>query len=154
VQPIDIKPGHVDIRPTMDDPVGQHPPEPAARQDPDRVEPRRHEIILQLGRLADDRQQVRREALGPAEELLHPRIEQHRHPAHRLLDVRPHAVPVGRQVAEREVLGHPVTFHGAQIGSNSPTIIPPTSSRKYPYDPGSSSTGHVGDSPGIFSVIK
>jgi hypothetical protein len=50
--------------------------------------------------------------------------------------------------------GMPPTFHGAQIGSNMPIIKPPTSSRKYPYDPGSSSTGNEALIDGIFSVIR
>ena len=54
----------------FDDPVRQHAAQAAAGEDADRVQARGDEVVLQLRRLADDRLQVGREALGPAEELL------------------------------------------------------------------------------------
>ena len=80
-----------------------HAPDAAAGQDADRVQPGGDEVVAQLGRLADDRLQVGREALRPAEELADADVERDRHAAHRLLDVRPHAIPVGADLAEREV---------------------------------------------------
>ena len=72
---------------------------------PIELRPGGDEVVLQLGRLADDRLQVGREALRAAEELLDAGLDRDRHARHRLLDVRAHAIPVGLDLAEREVVG-------------------------------------------------
>ena len=103
MQPVDVQAGDVDVGAPGDDPVRQRPAESAAGQDADRVQPGCDEVVPQLGRLADHRRQVGGERLGAAEELPHPQVKGHRHPAHRLLQVGPHPVPVRRDLAEREV---------------------------------------------------
>src|SRR5450759_722732 len=50
--------------------------------------------------------------------------------------------------------GIPSTFHGAQTGSNRPIMRPAPSSRKYPWEAGSSRTGQVRDTSGIGSVSR
>ena len=65
MQSIDVHTCHVDVRPTGRDPVGDRPAPAAAGQDPDRVQPGRDEVVAHLGRLADDRLQVRGEGLRP-----------------------------------------------------------------------------------------
>ena len=89
--------------PALGDPVRDHPADSAAGQDPDRVQPGGHEVVPQLRRLADDRQQVGGEALRPAEQLLDPGLLHHRDPGDGALQIRSHPVPVGRDFAKREV---------------------------------------------------
>ena len=50
--------------------------------------------------------------------------------------------------------GTPSTFHGFASDSKKPINRPPTSSRKYPNEAGSSITGQVLDIPSICSVIR
>jgi hypothetical protein len=104
VQPVDVEAGDVDVGAPVHDPVGEHPPEPSPRQDSDRVQARRDEVVLELRRLSHDGLEVRGEALRAAEELPDPGLERDGDALHRSLDVRAHAVPVGRNLAEREVL--------------------------------------------------
>ena len=103
VQPVDVDGRHVDVGPAVGDPVRDHPADSAAGQDPDRVQPGRHEVVLQLRRFADDRQQVRGETLRAAEELLDACLLAHRDPGHGALQVGRHPVPVRRQLAEGEI---------------------------------------------------
>ena len=70
VQPVDVEGGHVHVGRAVDDPVGEQAADAAAGEDADGVEPRGDEVVLELGRLADDGAQVGREALRAAEELL------------------------------------------------------------------------------------
>ena len=123
--------GDVDVGPAVDDPVRHHAAEAAAGEDADRVEPRGDEVVLQLGRLADDRREIGREALGAAEELLHAGLS---------IEIGTRAIafstygPMRSQSGgispNEKSSGTPSTFHGAHTGSNRPTIRPPTSSRK------------------------
>ena len=46
------------------------------------------------------------------------------------------------------------TCQGAQTDSNRPSISPPPSSRKYPYEDGSSSTGRSACTPSTGSVMR
>ena len=78
VQPVDVDAGHVDVGAALRDPLRDDPADPSAGQDPDRVQPGGNEVVLQFRRLADDWQQVGREALRAAEELLDPRVLRHR----------------------------------------------------------------------------
>src|SRR5262249_38403055 len=78
----------------------------AAGDDADRVETGSDEEVLQLGGLADERLQVGREAFRSAEELAYARIHRDRHTLHRALDVGAHAIPVGLDLAEREISGY------------------------------------------------
>ena len=55
VQAVDVAAGDVDVGSAVDDPVREHAAEAAAGEDADRVEPGGDEVVLQLGRLADDR---------------------------------------------------------------------------------------------------
>ena len=126
---VDVHAGDVDVRQAVHDPVRHDAAEAAAGEDADRVQSGRDEVTAQLGRLADDRLQVGREAFGTAEEFLHADLGRDRHARHRGLEVRRHAVPIGRQVDVRHVVGMPSIFHGAHTGSNRPTISPPPSSR-------------------------
>ena len=59
MEPVDVHARDVDVRPTVDDPVRHHAPETAAGENADRVEARRDEVVLQLGRLADARLEIR-----------------------------------------------------------------------------------------------
>ena len=104
VQAIDVEARHVDARVAVHDPVGHDAADATAAENSDRVEARSDEVVVELGRLADDGLEVGREALGPAEEFLDARLEGDGHAAHRLLQVGPHAVPVGRDLAEGEVV--------------------------------------------------
>jgi hypothetical protein len=85
------------------------PPDAATSQDADRVEAGRDEVVAQLGRLAEDRRQVRREALGPAEERADPNLLRTRNPLHGGREVWRHPVPVGRQLPKGERVGN--TLH-------------------------------------------
>ena len=131
VQAIDVEAGDVDVGPAVDDPVREHAAEAAAGEDADRVEPRGDEVVLQLGRLADDRLQVGREALRAAEELPHAGLERDRaraaSPSRRTGPCGPSRAGSRRTRSPR---ARRSTFHGAQTGSNRPIIRPPTSSRK------------------------
>jgi hypothetical protein len=84
----------------MDDPMCQQPADAAAGEDADRVEAGSDEIVLEFGRLADDRAQVGRKAFRAAEEFLDPDLERDRDAAHRLLEIGRHALPVRRNLAE------------------------------------------------------
>ncbi len=108
LQPRRVHAGDVGAGVAVDDPVRDQPAEPAAGEDADRVEPGGDEVVAQLGRRADDRPQVGREALRAAEERADAGVERDRHPAHRRLDVRAHPVPVGLQRGERRVVGDAV----------------------------------------------
>src|ERR1022692_1183783 len=103
MQPVDVHRRDIDVRAAADDPVRDGPANAAAGQDSDRVQPGRHEVVLQLWRLAYDRQQVGGEALRATEELPDPDLRGDRDPGHGGLQVRGHPVPVRRQLAEREV---------------------------------------------------
>ena len=113
---IDVHCRDVDVRQPVDDPVRHHAAETAAGEDADRVQAGRDEIAAQVGRFADDRQQVGREALRPAEELLHADLGRDRHARHRRLEVRTHALPVGLQVRERHVGRRAFHFPGRAHG--------------------------------------
>ena len=104
MQAIDVEARDIDIGRAGGDPLRHDAAEAAAGEDADRIEPGRHKIALEFRRLADDRPQVRREALGAAEELADAHLAGDRHAAHRPLEKRGHAVPVGRQFAERGIV--------------------------------------------------
>ena len=129
MQAVDVEAGHVDVGSAGQHPMRQHTTHPAAGEDADRVHSGGDEVVAQLRRLTDDRKQIGGEALRAAEERADPRVERDRHSAHGPLEVRAHAIPVGLDDPEREVVGDPSTFHGAHTDSNSPIISPPTSSR-------------------------
>ncbi len=63
---------------------------------------------------------VRREGFGAAEEQLDAVIHQRRHALHGFLHVRHHAVPVGLDVVEAEVLGDAVHAPGLRDGFEEP----------------------------------
>ena len=121
VQAVDVDAGDVDVGAAVDDPVRQHAAEAAAGEDADRVEAGGDEVVLQLGRLADDRAQVGREALRAAEELLDAGLERDRA---RAPSPSRGTGPCGPSRAgsrrRRSPGGMPSTFHGAHTGSNRP----------------------------------
>ena len=108
LKPVDVEPGDVDVGAAVDDPVRHHASEASAREDADGVQPGGHEVVLELRRFAHHRLEIRREALGPAEELADADLHRDRDPLHGGLHVRTHAVPVRIQLTEREVLRHAV----------------------------------------------
>ena len=105
LQAVDVHSGDVDVGSAGHNPVRERTPEPAAGEDADRVEPGGHEVVLHLGRLTDDRLQVRGEALRPAEQLLQSHLHRDRYSLHRGFEVWAHAFPVRRDLAEGEVVG-------------------------------------------------
>ena len=107
VQPVDVDAGHVHVRAAVSDPLRNHPADPAAGQDADRVQPGGDEVVLQLWRLTDDRLQVGGEAFRAAEQLLDSGLLDHRHPGDGALQVRRHPVPVGGDLTEREARRDP-----------------------------------------------
>ena len=60
----------------------------------------------------------------------------------------------GGSVPKEKASGTRSTLQGAAAPSNSPIMRPPVSSRKYPYDAGSSSTGRSARTPSIGSVMR
>ena len=151
VQPVDVDAGDVDVRAAVDDPVRQGAAEPAAGEDADRVQPGRDEVVADLGRLADHRLQVGREALRAAEELRDADLGRDRDAAHRLLEVGTHPVPVRRQLAEREVVrdsGPPATARRRpRTGRASGRRPPRGSSRSWPGPPAPASRARSPGSP-------
>ena len=131
MQAIDVEAGDVDVGTAVDDPVREHATETAAGEDADRVEARGDEVVLELRRLADDRLQVRREALRTAEELAHAR--RRARPARASSPPRRTAPCGPSRAASRRTRSRRARrrrFHGAHTVSNRPIIRPPTSSRK------------------------
>jgi hypothetical protein len=92
-------------RMAIDDPARHDVPDPATGEDAERVEAGGDEEVPEVGRLPHQVIVVGRERLGAAEQQLDALVEQAGHAAHRVLDVRVHPVPVGRDVAEAEILG-------------------------------------------------
>ena len=124
VQPVDVEPGDVHIGPASGDPVRQHAAQPATRQDAHRIQPSGDEVVAQLGCLSHDGGEVGGEALGPAEERADARVGSDGHAAHRSLDVRPHAIPIGLQRRERDIVGDathvPRSAHGFEQSDHQP----------------------------------
>ena len=108
VQAVDVDAGHIGVGRAVDDPVRKQAADAAAGEDADRIQPSGDEVILELGRFADDRAQVGREALRTAEEFLDPGFERDRNAAHRLFQIGRHAIPIGWNLAEGEILRNSV----------------------------------------------
>mmetsp|Transcript_60034 Transcript_60034/g.178721 ORF Transcript_60034/g.178721 Transcript_60034/m.178721 type:complete len:502 (-) Transcript_60034:34-1539(-) len=106
VQAVYVHARDVHIRASVDDPVREQPADAPSRQDAHGVQAGGHKVVPELRGLPDDGRQVWREALWPAEELAHPDLEGPRHPAHGLLEVGAHSIPVGLDLPEGEVVGN------------------------------------------------
>src|SRR5262249_39442496 len=83
MQPVDVHGRDIDVRAAADDPLREGAADAATGKDADRVQPGSYEEVPKLRRLADDRQQVGREALGAAEELPDPDLLGDWYPGHR-----------------------------------------------------------------------
>ena len=100
MQAIDVEAGDIDVGRARDDPMGEHAAEPATGQDADGIEPCRHEVAAKLGGFANNGPQVRREALGSAEELADADLIRDRHARHGFGQEGRHALPVRRQLGK------------------------------------------------------
>ena len=80
----------------------------AARQDAERIETAGDEQAGDVWRFAHQIIVIRREGLRPAEELADAGLEQDRQALHSALDIGFHALPVGLDLVEAEVLGNAV----------------------------------------------
>ena len=92
----------------VEDPLRHERADATGQQDAERVEPARGEEPAELGCLAQQRSDVGREALRPAEELADAGVVQRREPVHRIRQESGHPVPVGRKHGEPEVLRDPI----------------------------------------------
>ena len=130
VQAIDVEAGDVDVGPAVDDPVREHAAEAAAGEDADRVEAGGDEVVLELGRLADDRRRSGVKLSGPQKNLRTPVSSEIGTRCIAFSTYGPMRSQSGGISPNEKSSGTPSTFHGAQTGSNRPIIRPPTSSRK------------------------
>ena len=91
---------------------------------------------------------------GPQKNLLTPVSSEIGTRAHRLLDVRAHALPVGGDLAEGEVLRDAADLPRRADRLEEPDHQPADLLAEVAVRRGSSSTGHEAESPGIFSVMR
>jgi hypothetical protein len=106
---------------------GHQPADAAAGEDAQGVEARGDEKVAQLGRFAHQRREVGREALGAAEELAHAGASGGGHALEGVLHEGHHAVDVGLDLAEGELLGNavqrPGRGHGLEDAEHQPAAL-------------------------------
>ena len=104
----DVDAGDVDRRRAVDDPVRDDRSGAAAGEDAERVEAGGDEEPVEFGRLAHQEAVVGGEALRSGEQLADADVGEARQDLHRVLEERCEPVPVGRDLAEAEVVGDPI----------------------------------------------